>query len=115
MIEEVWFRGKKIGEKEMRQISMCFGEKIEDIDLMRAILTAAMMPGRELERGAFTRALKFGHCSYTDGGRAAKKLIRLMRSRLGYRGVTIREITRAQEVLAMLLARRKKTPPTRRR
>lgn len=85
MIEDVWFMGKKIGEAEMRQIAECFDEKIDDMKLCKAVLAVAAQPGYELERAAFTRALKNGYCSYDDGGRAAKALINKVRVRMGYK------------------------------
>ena len=85
MIEDVWFMGKKIGEDELQKLSACFGEKIDDMELCKAILAVAAQPGFELERGAFTRGLQHGYCGVSDGARAARALIRKMRRKLGYK------------------------------
>jgi len=82
---EVWFRGQKIGEKQRLLVEDAFHEKIDDLELLSAILGVAGQKGYELERGAFTRALKHGYCADSDGGRAAKALIRKVRRKLGYK------------------------------
>jgi hypothetical protein len=101
--------GRKIGMRELRQISECFDEKIDDLRLCQAILVLAMKKENALARGAFGRAIKTGVCGYGDGKRAAQKLIREARRRLGYKytfqekrqrlwrkltGVSLREIIR---------------------
>ncbi len=85
MIETVWFMGKEITETERVLLEKVFKEKIDDLELCKAILTVSMQPEYVLERGAFARALKHGYCGYQDGARAAVDLIRMMRKKLGYR------------------------------
>ncbi|MEZ0223363.1 MAG: hypothetical protein ACAH83_02330 [Alphaproteobacteria bacterium] len=85
MHSELFFKGKKITDKERKLLSDVFEEKIDDLYLCQSILLAAMRPENVLARSAFTRALTRKHCGYTDGGREARKLIRRIRRKLGYR------------------------------
>ena len=83
MHSELFFKGKKITDKERKLLSDVFEEKIDDLYLCQSILLAAMRPENVLARSAFTRALTQKHCGYTDGGREARKLIRRIRRKLG--------------------------------
>lgn len=85
MHSELFFKGKKITDRERKLLSDIFEEKIDDLYLCQSILLAAMRPENVLARSAFTRALTQKHCGYTDGGREARKLIRRIRRKLGYR------------------------------
>ena len=85
MESELFFRGKKITERERKLLGDIFEEKIDDLYLCQSILLAAMKPENILARAAFTRALTQKRCAYTDGGREARKLIRRIRRKLGYR------------------------------
>jgi hypothetical protein len=85
MESELSFRGKKITERERRLLEDIFEEKIHDLYLCQSILLAAMRPEQVLARAAFTRALTNEYCAYADGGREARKLIRRIRRKLGYR------------------------------
>jgi hypothetical protein len=85
MESQLFFRGKKITERERKLLAEVFEEKIDDLYLCQSILLAAMRPENVLARAAFTRALTHKYCSYTDGGREARKLIRRVRRKLGYR------------------------------
>ncbi|MBI1215793.1 MAG: hypothetical protein GC185_08245 [Alphaproteobacteria bacterium] len=85
MVEDIFFMGKKIDDAAMRRISDCFDEKIDDIRLCQAVLVLAMKKENALARSAFARALKQGYCSYADGKREARQLIREARRRLGYK------------------------------
>lgn len=91
---EVWFRGRKIGEKQRLLVEEAFHEKIDDLELLNAVLGVAGQKGYELERGAFTRALKHGYCADSDGGRAAKALIKRVRKKLGYKYSLGESVTR---------------------
>ncbi|MDE1153709.1 MAG: hypothetical protein PW788_14335 [Micavibrio sp.] len=85
MIESLTFMGKEITDAEREKVAKVFDEKIDDLELFKAILTVSMQPEYLVARGAFTKALKNGYCGYAEGGRAAKKLIRLTRRKLGYK------------------------------
>jgi len=85
MIESLTFMGKEITDAEREKVAKIFDEKIDDLELFKAILTVSMMPENIIARGAFTKALKNGYCGYAEGGRAAKKLIRQTRRKLGYK------------------------------
>jgi hypothetical protein len=84
MHSELFFKGKKITDKERRLLADVFEMKIDDLYLCQSILLAAMKPEHALARSAFTRALTKKRCAYTDGGREARKLIRRTRRKLGY-------------------------------
>jgi hypothetical protein len=85
MSSELFFRGKKITARDRQMLEKIFDEKIDDLYLCQTILLASMRPENILARGAFTRALTKHRCAYADGGREAKRLIRRMRRKLGYR------------------------------
>lgn len=85
MESALFFRGKQITERERKLLEEIFEEKIDDLYLCQSILLAAMKPENLLARAAFTRALTLKYCAYADGGREARKLIRRIRRKLGYR------------------------------
>lgn len=101
-VEDVFFMGRKIGAEELARISVCFDEKIDDMRLCHAVLVLAMKPEHALARGAFARAIKHGRCSYSDGGREAKKIIREARKRLGYRYTAREKLARAGRALSRI-------------
>jgi hypothetical protein len=87
---ELYFKGKKVTERERRLLEQVFDEKIDDLYLCQSILLAAMRPENGLARGAFTRALTKRACAYHDGVRDARRVIRRTRRKLGYR-LTLRD------------------------
>jgi hypothetical protein len=82
---ELFFQGRKITDRERLMLEEIFDAKIDDLYLCQSILLAAMRPENVLARAAFTRALTRKRCAFHEGGRAAKKLIRRTRRKLGYR------------------------------
>jgi|GEM_PF-1644733 len=85
MTASVYFMGKKITQAERAQLARAFGETIDDMQVCHTVLIRAMQEGKALERGALTRALQGKPVSYTEGGRAVKRLIRQVRHDLHYR------------------------------
>jgi len=84
-IEKIWFMGREVTDADRVKFEKVFEEPIEDFELFKAILAVSVKPEHLLARNAFGKALQYGYCGYSDGGREAKAMIRRVRRKMGYK------------------------------